>query len=77
MKKSTAVIIGILIIAISIITIKNSPSDTTILLPTPPNEKKDSPIKVISDNLDFPTGAGILPDGRVIGNRTKRKHIVS
>lgn len=71
MKKSTAVIIGILIIAVSIITIKNSPSDTTILLPTPPNEKKDSPIKVISDSLDFPTGAGILPDGRVLVTEQK------
>jgi aldose sugar dehydrogenase len=66
MKKSTAVIIGILIIVLSVITIKNSPSDTTILLPNPPNEKKDSPIKVISGNLDFPTGAGILPDGRIL-----------
>ena len=71
MKKSTAVIIGILIIAISIITIKNSPSDTTILLPTPPNEKKDSPIKVISDSLDFPTGAGILPDGKLLVTEQK------
>jgi aldose sugar dehydrogenase len=71
MKKSTAVIIGILIIAISIITIKNSPSDTTILLPTPPNEKKDSPIKVISDSLDFPTGAGVLPDGKLLVTEQK------
>ncbi len=71
MKKSTAVIIGILIIAVSIITINNSPSDTTILLPNPPNEKKDSPIKVISSNLDFPTSAGILPDGRVLVTEQK------
>ncbi len=66
MKKSTAIIIGILIIIISIITIKNSPSDTTILLPTPFIEKKESPIKIITDKLDFPTSIGILPDGRIV-----------
>jgi aldose sugar dehydrogenase len=65
-KKSTAIIIGILIIIISIITIKNSPSDTTILLPTPFIEKKESPIKTITDKLDFPTSIGILPDGRIV-----------
>lgn len=66
MKKSTAIIIGILIIVISIITIKNSPSETTILLPTPFTEKNQSSIKVIADNLDFPTSIGMLPDGRIL-----------
>ena len=66
MKKSTAIIIGILIIIISVITIKNSPSDTTILLPTPFIEKKESSIKTITDKLDFPTSIGILPDGRIL-----------
>ena len=66
MKKSTAIIIGILIIIISIITIKNSPSDTTILLPTPFIEKKESSIKTIADKLDFPTSMGILPDGKIL-----------
>ena len=66
MKKSTAIIIGILIIIISIITIKNSPSDTTILLPTPFIEKKESSIKTIADKLDFPTSIGILPDGKIL-----------
>jgi aldose sugar dehydrogenase len=66
MKKSAAIIIGILIIVISIITIKNSPSDTTILLPTPFTEKNQSSIKMIADNLDFPTSIGILPDGRIL-----------
>ncbi len=66
MKKSTAIIIGILIIGISIITIKNSPSDTTILLPTPFTEKNQSSIKAIANNLDFPTSIGILSDGRIL-----------
>lgn len=66
MKKSTAIIIGILIIVISIITIKNSPSETTILLPTPFTEKNQSSIKVMADNLDFPTSIGMLPDGRIL-----------
>ena len=66
MKKSTAIIIGILIIIISILTIKNSPSDTTILLPTPFVEKKESSIKTITDKLDFPTSIGVLPDGRIL-----------
>ncbi|MBA3977902.1 MAG: PQQ-dependent sugar dehydrogenase [Nitrosopumilus sp.] len=71
MKKSVAVIIGILIIIISIITIINSPSDTTILLPTPFTEKNESSIKGIADNLDFPTSIGILPDGRVLVSEQK------
>ena len=66
MKKSTAIIIGFLIIGISIVTIKNSPSDTTILLPTPFTENNQSSIKKIADNLDFPTSIGILPDGRIL-----------
>ncbi len=66
MKKTTAIIIGILIIVISIITIKNSPLDTTILLPTPFTEKNQSSIKMMADNLDFPTSLGILPDGRIL-----------
>jgi glucose/arabinose dehydrogenase len=66
MKKSIAIIIGALIIVVSVITIKNSPSDTTILLPTPSIEKKGSSIKTITDNLDFPTSLGILPDGRIL-----------
>ncbi len=65
MKKPTAVIIGISIIVISIITMVNSPSDTTILLP-PFNETKESSIKVIGDNLDFPSSINILPDGRLL-----------
>lgn len=71
MKKSFAVIIGILIIIISIITIINSPSDTTILLPTPFTEKNESAIKGIADNLDFPTSIGILPDGRIMISEQK------
>ena len=43
MKKSIVVIIGILIIVISIITIKNSPSDTTILLQLHQMKKKIQP----------------------------------
>lgn len=66
MKKSIAIIIGVLIIAVSIITIKNSPSETTILLPTPFTEKKGSSVKTITDNLDFPTSIGILPDGTIL-----------
>ena len=66
MKKSTAIIIGILIIGVSILTIKNSRSDTTILLPTPFTEKNQSSIKVIGNNLDFPTSIDILPDGRIL-----------
>jgi aldose sugar dehydrogenase len=66
MKKATAIIIGIIIIVISIITIKNSPYDTTILLPAPNTEKNESPLKVLSDKLDFPTSIGILPDGRIL-----------
>jgi aldose sugar dehydrogenase len=66
MKKVTAIIIGIIIIGISVITIKNTPSETTILLPTPFTEKKESPIKILSDKLDFPTSIGILPDGRIL-----------
>ena len=71
MKKITAVLIGIAIIAISIITIKNSPSETTILLPTPFLEKKDVPIKVLNDHLDFPTNIDILPDGKMIISEQK------
>ena len=71
MRKSFAVIIGILIIIISIITIINSPSDTTILLPTPFTEKNESAIKRIADNLDFPTSIGILPDGRIMISEQK------
>ncbi len=66
MKKSTAIIIGILIIIISLITIRNSPSDTTVLLPTPFTEKKESSIKTITDLLDFPTSINVLPDGRIL-----------
>ena len=66
MKKTTAIIIGVIIIVVSIITIKNSPSNTTILLPTPFTEKKGSSIKTITDKLDFPTSIGILPDGRIL-----------
>ncbi len=66
MKKATAIIIGIIIIVISIITIKNSPYDTTILLPAPNTEKNESPLKVLSDDLDFPTGIAILPDKRIV-----------
>jgi glucose/arabinose dehydrogenase len=71
MKKPIAVIIGILIIVISIITITNSPLDTTILLPTPFAEKNESSIKVVKDNLDFPTSIGILPDGRILISEQK------
>ncbi len=71
MKKSFAVIIGTLIIILSIITILNSPSDTTILLPTPFNDKNESSIKEIADNLDFPTSIGILPDGRILVSEQK------
>jgi aldose sugar dehydrogenase len=71
MKKSFAAIIGILIIIISIITIINSPSDTTILLPTPFTEKNESAIQGIADNLDFPTSIGILPDGRIMISEQK------
>src|SRR5919112_3090981 len=71
MKKYFAVIIGILITIISIITIVNSPSDTTILLPTPFTEKNESAIKGIAGNLDFPTSIGILPDGRIMISEQK------
>jgi aldose sugar dehydrogenase len=71
MKKATAIIIGIIIIGISIITIKNSPSETTILLPTPFTEKKESPINTLSDKLDFPTSIVILPDGRILVSEQK------
>jgi glucose/arabinose dehydrogenase len=67
MRKITMMIIGIAVIAISVITILNSPSDTTILLPSPFNANNSSSrVLVLADNLDFPTSIDIMPDGRLL-----------
>ncbi len=71
MKKPTVIIIGISIIIISVITILNSRSETTILLPPPFKGEKESSIKVLADNLDFPTSIGILPDKRILISEQK------
>ena len=75
MKKTTAIIIGILIIVISIITIFFLPSNNDYTYYQPHLlEKNQSSIKMIADKnfLDFPTSIGILPYGRIISSRTKR-----
>lgn len=71
MKKSTIILIGIVVVIISIITIIRSPSETTILLPSPSGEGKESSVIVIADNLDFPTSIGILPNGNIITTEQK------
>ena len=66
MNKYVIIVIGIIVVIISALTILNSPSETTILLPSPNAEDRASAVKVITDNLDFPTSIGILPDGRIV-----------
>ena len=66
MNKYVVIVIGIIVVIISALTILNTPSETTILLPSPYAEDRASAVKVISDNLEFPTGVAILPDKRIV-----------
>jgi glucose/arabinose dehydrogenase len=66
MKKYTVVLIGIVVVAISILTILNNRSDTTILLPSPNMADRESFVKVMADGLEYPTGIVILPDERIV-----------
>ena len=66
MNKYVVIVIGIIVVIISALTILNTPSETTILLPSPYAEDRASAVKVIADNLEFPTGVAILPDKRIV-----------
>lgn len=66
MKKYTGIIIGIIVVAISIYTISNTPSETTILLPSPNLEDRESAVKVMAEGLEYPTNIIVLPDDRIV-----------
>ena len=66
MNKYVVIVIGIIVVIISALTILNTPSDTTILLPSPYAEDRASAVKVIADGLEFPTGVAVLPDKRIV-----------
>ncbi len=66
MKKYTGIIIGIIVVAISIYTILNTPSDTTILLPSPNFEDRESAVRVMAEGLEYPTNIIVLPDERIV-----------
>ena len=66
MNKYVVIVIGITVVIISALTIINTPSDTTILLPSPYAEDRASAVKVIADGLEYPTGVAVLPDKRII-----------
>ena len=66
MKKYTGIIIGIIVVAISVYTISNTPSETTILLPSPNLEDRESAVKVMAEGLEYPTNIVILPDDRIV-----------
>lgn len=71
MKKSRVILIGIVVVIVSVITILRSPSETTILLPSPIGKDKESSVVVIANDLDFPTGIGILPNGNILTTEQK------
>ena len=66
MKKYTSIIIGIIVVLISIYTISNTPSDTTILLPSPNFEDRESAVRVMAEGLEYPTNIIALPDDRIV-----------
>ena len=66
MNKYVVIVIGIIVVIISALTILNTPSDTTILLPSPYAKDRASAVKVIADDLEFPTGVAVLPDKRIV-----------
>ena len=66
MKKYTGIIIGIIVVVISIYTISNTPSDTTILLPSPNFEDRESAVRVMAEGLEYPTNIIVLPDERIV-----------
>ena len=66
MKKYTSIIIGIIVVLISIYTISNTPSDTTILLPPPTPEDRESAVRVMAEGLEYPTNIIVLPDDRIV-----------
>lgn len=66
MKKYTVVLIGIAVVIISVITILNNRSETTILLPSPNMEDRESSVKVMAEGLEYPTAIVILPDERIV-----------
>lgn len=65
MKKYTPIIIVIPVVMISVLTMLYAPSDTTIILPTPYLEDKESVVQIINDKLDYPTSIIVLPDERI------------
>ena len=66
MKKYTGIIIGVIVVIISIYTISNTPSDTTILLPSPNFEDRESAVRVMAEGLEYPTNIVVLPDERIV-----------
>jgi glucose/arabinose dehydrogenase len=66
MKKYTGIIIGIIVVMISVYTISNTPSDTTILLPSPNLEDRESAVRVMAEGLEYPTNIIVLPDERIV-----------
>ncbi|MGD9673826.1 MAG: sorbosone dehydrogenase family protein [Candidatus Nitrosocosmicus sp.] len=66
MKKYTGIIIGIIVVVISVFTIANTPSDTTILLPSPNFEDRESAVRVMAEDLGYPTNILVLPDERMV-----------
>jgi aldose sugar dehydrogenase len=66
MRKYTGIIIGIIVVVISIYTISNTPSETTILLPSPNLEDRESVVKAMAEGLEYPTNIIVLPDDRIV-----------
>ena len=76
MNKYVVIVIGIIVVIISALTILNTPSDTTILLPSPYAEDSASAVNVIADGLEFPTGIAVLPDKKIVITEQTGKAVI-